>query len=121
MTDMTLTKTRLFAGVWEGELTGAGKGKPQLKVSHQGNVMDGLTVTHDGEQDVWRVSVPIQPHLISDGVQTFVICDDKDNVLNSFTLLLGEALAEDIRAEMSLLRSELDMLKQSFRRHCNEN
>jgi hypothetical protein len=29
-------------------------------------------------------------------------------------------LAEDIRAEMDLLRAELDLLKQAFRRHCVE-
>jgi len=121
MTDMTLTKTRLFGGVWEGELTGAGSREPQLNVTHQGDAVDGLHLSHDDEYDVWRVSIPIPPRLIGDGVQTFVICDDKNNVLNSFALLSGEALAEDLRAEMALLRSELDMLKQSFRRYCNEN
>ena len=34
--------------------------------------------------------------------------------------LAGEALAHDIRAEIDLLRAELDMLKRAFRRHCLE-
>jgi hypothetical protein len=29
-------------------------------------------------------------------------------------------LEEDIRAEVSLLRAELDLLKRAFRRHCAE-
>jgi len=40
--------------------------------------------------------------------------------LGSFTVIAGEALGDDIRAEMDLLRAELDMLKRAFRRHCLE-
>jgi hypothetical protein len=29
-------------------------------------------------------------------------------------------LDEDIRAEVDLLRAELDLLKRAFRRHCSE-
>jgi hypothetical protein len=43
-----------------------------------------------------------------------------DAVLASFAFLAGDALSEDIRAEMDLLRDELDMLKRAFRRHCVE-
>jgi hypothetical protein len=41
-------------------------------------------------------------------------------LLGSFSIVAGDALAEDIRAELSLLRAELDMLKKAFRRHCVE-
>jgi hypothetical protein len=41
-------------------------------------------------------------------------------LLGSFSIVAGDALAEDIRAELSLLRAELDMLKKGFRRHCLE-
>ena len=58
---------------------------------------------------------------VGDGVQTFLILDmRRDTVLTSFSLLGGEALSEDMRAEMALLRAELDMLKRAFRRHCLE-
>jgi hypothetical protein len=40
--------------------------------------------------------------------------------LGDFAIIAGDAAGEDIRAEMSLLRAELDMLKRSFRRHCRE-
>jgi hypothetical protein len=38
-------------------------------------------------------------------------------VLDRVTFLAGDALDEDIRAEVVLLRDELEMLKRAFRRH----
>lgn len=117
---MTLTKTRLAAGIWEGVLTGAGADRPQLQVTHEGASVAGLEMTHDPEAGFWAVRVPVPVHLISDGVQTFVISDASGVTLASFALLSGEALAEDIRAEVDLLRAELDLLKRAFRRHCQD-
>lgn len=58
---------------------------------------------------------------ICDGVQSFAIREAaSDAMLGSFTLIAGEALDHDLRAEVSLLRAELDMLKRAFRRHCLE-
>ena len=45
---------------------------------------------------------------------------ETDARLASFTVVMGQPLDEDIRAEMALLRAELDMLKRAFRRHCVE-
>jgi len=67
------------------------------------------------------VKVPVPASAISDGVQTFVISDgDTGDVLNTFSILAGDAIGEDMRAEMDLLRAELDLLKRAFRRHCVE-
>ena len=41
-------------------------------------------------------------------------------VISTFSLLAGDLLDHDLRAEISLLRAELDMLKRAFRRHCAE-
>ncbi len=121
MPDLTLTKTQILGGHWEGVLTGDGNAAPGLCVTHLGNRIDGVVVTDDAADGGWRVRVPIPPEVIADGVQTFVITDDATGrTLGSFALLAGEALAEDIRAEMDLLRAELDMLKRAFRRHCLE-
>lgn len=117
----TLTKTRLFAGVWEGILTGAGTEPPKLRVTHMGKDVEGVEVKEGKDVKGWLVHVPVPAHLMSDGVQTFLITDAETGAtLNSFTLLFGEVLAEDIRAEMALLREELDLLKSAFRRHCVE-
>jgi hypothetical protein len=120
MTQMTLTKTRLANGIWQGELTGAGETEPQLRVTHQGEAVPGLNLEHDNALNTWYVSVPIPAAVISDGLQTFVISDDQGQTLASFALLAGDALAEDLRAEMDLLRSELDLLKKAFRLHCQD-
>ena len=42
------------------------------------------------------------------------------DTLDSISIITGEVLSDDIRAEMNLLRAELDMLKKAFRRHCIE-
>ncbi|MDG1375729.1 MAG: hypothetical protein P8P56_01635 [Yoonia sp.] len=121
MSTTTLTKTRLYAGVWEGVLTGAGTEPPKVRVTHMGDDVDGVQVKDSDDVSGWLVHVPVPAHLMSDGVQTFLITNaDTGETLNSFTLLFGEVLAEDIRAEMSLLREELDLLKSAFRRHCVE-
>lgn len=123
MSDFTLTKTRLIEGVWEGVLTrqGAGNDQPQVEATHLERALRGVEVTEKPEENLWVVRVPVPVELIADGVQTFLIKDVKSGeTLDSFSLLAGEALSHDIRAEMNLLREELDMLKRAFRRHCLE-
>lgn len=123
MSDMKLIKTRLVEGVWEGVLTMAStrSSQPGIRVTHLERPIDGVEVTENREEGFWLVRVPIPADLISDGVQTFLIADaDTGETLESFAVLAGDALGDDIRAEMDLLREELDMLKRAFRRHCVE-
>jgi len=123
MTDLTLTKTRLFEGVWEGILTHEGEGnlQPEIEVTHLGEKVDGVEVLENADAGHWVLRVPIPAHRIADGVQTFLIRDAQNTAtLGDFSLVAGEALAYDIRAEVMLLREELDMLKRAFRRHCLE-
>ena len=120
MTEATLTKTRLIEGVWEGVLTGLpSDSSPTIAVEHLGKSLDGVEVM--GTDNGWGIRVPIPVELISDGVQSFVVLDKSTGQkLGSFSILAGDALADDIRAEVDLLRAELDMLKKAFRRHCVE-
>lgn len=118
-----LTKLRLVEGVWHGALKrhGAGDWSPDIEVTHLDFAVEGVEVREDRVEEHWLVSVPIPPDRLSDGVQTFVIRDRRsDELLGSFTIVAGDALAEDLRAELSLVRAELDMLKRAFRRHCVE-
>ena len=65
--------------------------------------------------------MPIPAEVIADGVQTFLISDTTTGErIGDFALMSGDALSYDIRAEVTLLREELDMLKRAFRRHCLE-
>jgi hypothetical protein len=123
MQELTLTKTRLFEGVWEGVLTREGDGnyQPEIEVTHLQKVVPGVEVIEKPEENLWVVRVPIPVETIADGVQTFLILDKKTGeTLESFALMSGDALSFDIRAEVTLLREELDMLKRAFRRHCLE-
>lgn len=113
-----LTRIRIQEGIWSGQLKGPGTKEwtPEIEVMHLDRVVEGTTLEPDGAS--WLVKVPVPPELISDGVQTFLIRDKRTgDILNSFTIIAGDPLAEDIRAEMALLRAELDMLKKAFRRH----
>ena len=122
--DLTLTKTRIRAGVWEGVLTSHSERStlPDIEVRHLELPMDGVSVSlAEGMKKTWTVRVPIPADVLSDGVQTFLIhARPGGEKLESFTIITGAALEDDIRAEVDLLRAELDMLKRAFRRHCLE-
>ncbi|MBD3665602.1 hypothetical protein [Sulfitobacter aestuariivivens] len=121
MSALELTKTRMKEGVWEGILTTSDPDDPQIIVTHEGRAVDGVALTHDPDAGHWVVQVPIPMAAIADGVQTLIIQDARaQSSIGHVTLIAGEALGDDIRAEMDLLRAELDMLKRAFRRHCLE-
>ena len=123
MSELTLTKTRLFEGTWEGVLrhNGSNGPKPAVTVSYLGERVEGVSVDAIEESDDWRLVFPIPRESLSDGVQTVVITDDASGErLDAVSFIAGEALADDLRAELDLLRAELDMLKRAFRRHCVE-
>lgn len=123
MSKFTLTKTRLFEGAWEGVLQSntSDSGQPIITVTHLEKPLAGVRIVENSDDGTWQLRVPIPVEVISDGVQVFLINDSQSGeTLESFSLLAGEALGDDFRAEMELLREELDMLKRAFRRHCLE-
>ncbi len=94
---------------------------PDILVTLRDAQVRGVSVTETQAKGRWLVQVPVPREAVGDGVQTFLILDGHDEViLESFTLIAGEVLGDDIRAEVDLLRAELDMLKRAFRRHCLE-
>ncbi|WP_430465877.1 hypothetical protein [Tabrizicola sp.] len=121
MTEMTLTKTRIRSGVWEGVLSGSAD-TPMIDVQHLEKPISGVTVTAVPDRaGEWLVQVPVPVELLSEGVQTFLIRDAATGeTMQHFTIITGVAMEDDLRAEVDLLRAELDMLKRAFRRHCLE-
>lgn len=121
MSEMKLTQTRIRAGVWEGVLQSADPG-PALEVSLQGQGLAGVTLTAvAGRPGEWMLRVPIAAEHLSEGVQTYLIrASATGALLGHFTIITGVPMEEDLRAEVDLLREELDMLKRAFRRHCVE-
>ncbi len=122
LNELIVTKTRLFEGVWEGTVSGAPAGqRPSIAVTHLDNPVDGADLSEGDASGTWVLRIAIPPALLSDGMHTLLIRNaDTGATLNSCAILAGEALADDIRAEVTLLREELDLLKRAFRRHCLE-
>lgn len=122
MSQFSLTKTRMKEGVWEGVLrrTEPGEAAPQVEVVLDNAAVQGVELSDD-HAGGWVLRVPVPAEAIADGLQTFVIRDKASGAkLDSFAVLAGDALGDDVRAEIDLLRAELDMLKRAFRRHCLE-
>lgn len=123
MTDFALTATRMTEGVWEGRIDWSGTGEPpppEIVVTHRQAEIAGVETARQPDGG-WTLRVPIPVRLLSDGFQTFVITDGRTGArLGDFAIACGDALEADLRAEVELLRAELDMLKRAFRRHCVE-
>ena len=118
MADVTLTRMRLAGGVWEGLLSA--RELPRLLIRHRDELVgEPETVEAEGG---WLVRFRLPAERLSDGVQTFVIEDAATgDALAHETIFAGELIDDDIRAEVALLRAELDLLKRAFRRHCSES
>lgn len=124
MSELSLVKIRIREGVWEGVLSSNSQdaARPDVLVTHLEQPLADVQIEdHTGTPNEWILRVRIPIDLISDGVHTFLITERKSGVLlGNFSIVAGEPLSQDIRAEMDLLREELDMLKRAFRRHCVE-
>ncbi|MCR9110620.1 hypothetical protein [Marivita sp. XM-24bin2] len=123
MTAYSLSKSRFFEGVWEGVIAGDTDESPtpHIEVRVHDKTISGVTLDPLPDPGSWLLKVPVPTNLLADGVHTFMISESElGQALGSFSIIAGDAAGEDIRAEMSLLRAELDMLKRSFRRHCRE-
>ncbi|WP_323040565.1 hypothetical protein [Gemmobacter sp.] len=123
MAEPVLTETRIRAGVWEGILRAEPGGpSPEVEVRHLDARIEGAMLASVPDRPGhWALRVPIPAQALSDGVQTFVIRSTaSDATLGHFTIVTGADRGDDLRAEVDLLRAELDMLKRAFRRHCLE-
>lgn len=112
-----LVKVSFQAGRYEGELTAPEE--TGIEAVHEGRVIAAGRLDHgDG---VTRVRVDLPVEVLSDGVQVVALRSTITGaVLDRITLLAGDVLDEDIRAEVELLRQELEMLKRVVRRHVSE-
>lgn len=119
-----LNKKQIVGGTYVGILRARGKGNatPALEMIHLGNVVGAVSVEPVGSDgDNWEVRADIPKEYLMDGVQTFLfVLENKTEILDRFSVITGEPLEEDLRAEIQLLREELDMVKRAFRRHCIE-
>lgn len=123
MSNLTLTKIRLRNGIWEARIKTPkdSEARPDIRVTYLDSPVEAVKLTEGTEEGLWNLSVPVPAQAVADGVHSFLIFDGADDTkLGDFTLIAGETVADDLRAEVELLRAELDMLKRAFRRHCLE-
>ena len=115
-----LERVRLAGGVWEGRLSGpADADPPALVATWLGRSVATAAVAPRAE-DGWTITLRLPHEVMADGVQTILIGPPGRDALCRETLVFGEAVEDDLRTELSLLRAELDLLKKAFRRHCAE-
>ncbi len=113
MTSPTLTQTSFENGIWQAHIQA--DTEPRIEVRYLNEIVDGVAVT--SVQTGWSLRVPVPASALSEGVHCFVILDtDTGQKLADFTVIAGAPAADDLRAEVELLRAELDMLKRAFRR-----
>ena len=94
---------------------------PDLALQYLGEDLPDAHLVHLSD-DKWRLEVPIPSNLLSDGVHTLLLVKDQGtDLLHSHVIASGTALSQDMRAELALMRAELDLLKRAFRRKLAED
>ncbi len=125
MSDFTLTRTGIHAGEYEGVLTTRLKraDPPALELRLLDQPAGKVHVIPElRAKNRWSVRAEISANTIFEGVQTFLIRDSKTGeTLDSFAIIAGQPLEDDLRAEIALLRAELELLKAALRQHCRES
>ncbi len=107
---------RISGGAWEAVLTSPEP--PHVEALHGGRAVEGVTVAPAGPGR-FAVRVPIPAWALNEGLQTILVQAGGER-LAVITLVAGEPLDQDLRAEVTLLRAELDLLKSAFQRHVRE-
>ena len=118
-----LLHTRTINGIWEGILSyGRDSATPYVQVTHREKPISDVSIQEVPDQPGnWQLRFPIPSSCLSDSIETLLISDAATGeALGSYTVTTGHDAQVDIRAEVDLLRAELDMLKRAFRRHCRE-
>lgn len=113
-----MIKSRLMEGIWQAEFEDL-KSAEGIKVTLRDQPLPGAQ-THKLGENHWAITVAIPAHILSDGVHSILITDANHVPLADISIVAGNAVADDLRSEIGLLRAELDMLKKAFRRHCVE-
>ena len=118
MSTLKLTKTRMLEGMWQGIITGSGDTKPDIAVTHGNADVPDFKLVKSDTADHWSLTIPVPASAIADGIQVIVVTDNDAGQKIGDVVIIGDEVTNiDQRAELELLRAELDMLKRAFRRH----
>ncbi len=113
MAQPILTPIRFENALWQGHLRS--ESEPQIDVRYLGEPVPDVELS--SEANGWTLRIPVPLAALSEGVHCIAIFDaTTDQKLGDFPIIAGTPAADDMRAEIALLRAELDMLKRAFRR-----
>ena len=114
----------LRGGVWRGVIDGAAEPGP-LAVVHRGERVAVAEVQRLADGSGWAVTAPLPLDRLTDGATSFLLVADDGGAdapapgarrLGVLPVVSGAPLDADLRAEMELMRAEIDLLKREFRR-----
>lgn len=125
MSELVLTRKYIRGGQYEGHLSTKAKlrDEPALRLRlPDGSDADVSVVADEKKAKSWDVVARIPGVSIAEGVQTYILQNaSTGETLDSFAVISGDPVQDDLRAEIALMRAELDMLKASFRKHVVES
>lgn len=115
MADLTLTTLGFHAGIWKGRITGPIQN--EIEVLCADETLEGVEIVPDGKNAA-LISVPILPDHLNEGINTFLVVNKETKAeIGGFGIAIAHCGDDNIRAELKLLRAELNLLKKAFRTH----
>ena len=119
MTAPRLLHRQIRGGIYEGILAADGAA-PEMELRLDGRAIATPVLEPRADRPgSWALRAALPGEAMSDGVKAVVLVERAGGtVVDSFTITTGDNTTDDLRAEIALLRAELDMLKSAFRRHC---
>ena len=115
--DIRLETTGLSDGVWTGILHGISKARrpPGVVALLDGQPLAALTIgPRPSEANCWDLRLALGPETLRDG--TACVLFQLDGVtLGELVIRAGGAADDDLRAQLALLRAELDLVKRTLR------
>ena len=125
MSDLVLIRKTIRGGQYEGQLSTNAKlrNDPVLTLKlPDGSDSDVSVTLNEAKPKTCDVVARVPGISLAEGIQTYVLQDSKSGKsLDSFAVVCGEPVQEDLRTEIALIRAELEMLKASFRKHVAES
>lgn len=118
------TDMGLSGGVWRGLLR-ADEAPGRVSLVHQGARIATAELAPAGPGE-WHVTARLPAEVLNAGAAAVMLVGDEATGdepvdpgalrLATLPLIAGEAAGEDLRAELALLRAELDLVKRELRR-----
>ena len=88
---------------------------PSFSVELNGAVVEGTRVSAGPSDREWVIDIPIPNHGLGMAFIPLIFVEGNSAPVGSFCISAGRAMEYDLKAEVALLREELEILKRAFR------